>query len=280
MTREEKIAEGYDPDLVLRRDKFGIPEKAPAMSGQEVQNRAKIEGIQQGIANVTTLLQHPAFSEQNMDQFNSTLLQFIAREGWKGDIAEGLAKAFNKPEHFEVYSAYIGNMKRLVSSMRALESGAEVPEREFIREMSVYGPSMHDTPALRELKLQMAMDRYNTLINIADPEQRARAANMQAEIDQVRLDQARKREGVRSPETVKPHKPFPHKNTPTPKPQTVTSAQPMSIFDSEPDEKPTSVFTRSGGQEVTLDDARQMADQMDASPMTIWDGIQSGDMDW
>lgn len=76
-----------------------------------------------------------------------------------------------------------------VSSNRAILSGAEVPETEFMRDLSIYFAKPGDTKEILAMKAQMRRDRVESLKSIAalPPDQRAAAWKATGDSDGLKL---------------------------------------------------------------------------------------------
>jgi hypothetical protein len=180
MTREEKRTAGVNENVPYYFADGKI--QAPPSSNERETNNA------QNLTTMSNALKRLDIFERdnpgyNPAEFGDAMLRSIASQDDSlfGKAAGGLQSQASK--------AYGTIAKEWVQANRAILSGAEVPETEFARDLSIYFAAPNDPPQILEMKRQMRKDRIKSVeaISTLPADQRAAAWRGMQQADELKL---------------------------------------------------------------------------------------------
>lgn len=181
LSPEEKKQMGVSPSAPLYVDKHGDIKAPPAPNEKDSSNIQNLTTMGNALKRLDQFEKdNPNF---NPSEFTDAMLRNISSsdDSLMGKVAGGLQSQASK--------GYSAIAKEWVSANRAILSGADVPETEFQRDMSVYFAMPNDSPQVLQMKRQMRADRVKSVEAIASlpPEQRAAAWRDSRANDELKL---------------------------------------------------------------------------------------------
>ena len=181
LTPEEKQQSGMNPNTPYYMDKNGEIKAPPASNERETNNAQNLTTMSNSLKRLDIFERdNPGY---NPAEFGDAMLRSIASQDDSlfGKAASGLQSQASK--------AYGTIAKEWVQANRAILSGAEVPETEFARDLSIYFAAPNDPPQILEMKRQMRKDRIKSVeaISTLPADQRAAAWRGMQQADELKL---------------------------------------------------------------------------------------------
>lgn len=181
LSPEEKQSAGVNPNTPYYMDKNGEIKAPPASNERETNNAQNLTTMSNSLKRLDIFERdNPGY---NPAEFGDAMLRSIASQDDSlfGKAASGLQSQASK--------AYGTIAKEWVQANRAILSGAEVPETEFARDLSIYFAAPNDPPQILEMKRQMRKDRIKSVeaISTLPADQRAAAWRGMQQADELKL---------------------------------------------------------------------------------------------
>lgn len=181
LSPEEKQNAGLNANTPYYMDKNGEIKAPPASNERETNNAQNLTTMSNSLKRLDIFERdNPGY---NPAEFGDAMLRAIASQDDSlfGKAASGLQSQASK--------AYGTIAKEWVQANRAILSGAEVPETEFARDLSIYFAAPNDPPQILEMKRQMRKDRIKSVeaISTLPADQRAAAWKGMQQADELKL---------------------------------------------------------------------------------------------
>jgi hypothetical protein len=181
LTPDEKQAAGMNTNTPYYMDKNGEIKAPPASNERETNNAQNLTTMSNSLKRLDIFERdNPGY---NPAEFGDAMLRAVASQDDSlfGKAAAGLQSQASK--------AYGTIAKEWVQANRAILSGAEVPETEFARDLSIYFAAPNDPPQILEMKRQMRKDRIKSVeaISTLPADQRAAAWKGMQQADELKL---------------------------------------------------------------------------------------------